>query len=706
MKKIGFVLAAAFFLVGIATSGDYGINWDSPEHWMRGNAILSLFLTGQKHFSRSSSESPILVKPGELISRYNIAAVETGDHVPALPARPLPRASWANAVASSGRFSFYQSKYFDAAHILADTVPGHFPLADILSAAGNRLLYVWLGWMGDIVSYQVFGLLVATLGVFIVTVFAGEITGSSLAAIVAGISLSLYPYFITHAHVNIKDPIVAVLYAGTLWSVWHWVRDARNRWGVAAAVFFALGLAVKWTIGFAAPTVILWLFAVRHTPEFRRWWRPRHFAIYGGYAAVAIVVFLVMVNPSLWADPIRRFTDIVKYYWSIGTGAIPLQPKSYMWLGFNSFPVLLVFTQTPEILLALLTASVVALVRTHDRWAKASLWLIFIWFVIPVLRLTVPGFQFYGGLNQFMEVVPAIAVLAGIGAFSLYSIRRGIVQKIVLLILIIPFILLLIVLIHIHPLESVYFNTLTGGVAAADDRLLLNRFNSYGSAYKLAADWINANAPQNANVAFLDGSMMGLSPMFLRDDISISPGYFSGFDGKGEYIVQILYRRGTFNFAYRYALNFLRPVHTISVYGVPILTIYKNDAAHRIVDLSREQTLTAPSGYPGTSVNGKYWDVFLNKFVRVTRIIVADVPKGCQETNTRFVDDAITFFTSYDERLMPEKVYTLQERRLLANGDVEYDFAAEPARKIRIYIASGYSCFIGARVASVSYLPE
>ena len=79
-----------------------------------------------------------------------------------------------------------------------------------------------LGWLGDIESYQLVSLLISALGVFIVAVFAIEISGSLLAGVVAGLALGLLPLFWAESHINLKDPEQAVFFTGAVWSFWHW----------------------------------------------------------------------------------------------------------------------------------------------------------------------------------------------------------------------------------------------------------------------------------------------------------------------------------------------------------------------------------------------------------------------------------------------------------------------------------------------------
>lgn len=132
------------------------------------------------------------------------------------------------------------------------------------------------------------------------------------------------------------------------------------------------------------------------------------------------------------------------------------------------------------------------------------------------------------------------------------------------------------VLSHLHPNENVYFNALVGGAKGAMGKNLIDRQITYGNIYKQAALWLNKNAEKNARIAFLGGPLFALSSLDLREDINISPLFFSGFDREGEYLIALYSSIDLPVFGRRYLFRFLNPVQTIDVAGAPILYIFKN----------------------------------------------------------------------------------------------------------------------------------
>jgi hypothetical protein len=52
------------------------------------------------------------------------------------------------------------------------------------------------------------------------------------------------------------------------------------------------------------------------------------------------------------------------------------------------------------------------------------------------------------------------------------------------------------------------------------------------------------------------------------------------------------------------------------------------------------------------------------------------------------------------------KLFSLQEKKELPHGGLEYDFPAVNAKLIRISPKSKYSCFLGSKVSSVSFVSQ
>jgi len=55
---LGFLFAVVFFLIGIITISQYGLNIDEPAHFIRGQAYLNLLLTGKSEYAKKALDGP------------------------------------------------------------------------------------------------------------------------------------------------------------------------------------------------------------------------------------------------------------------------------------------------------------------------------------------------------------------------------------------------------------------------------------------------------------------------------------------------------------------------------------------------------------------------------------------------------------------------------------------------------------------------
>lgn len=689
MKKIlPWALAAFFFVVGLLTVNNYGINWDEPARLLRGQAFLNYFLTGRQTFGLPARLSPIVIAPGEYVTRYDRLS-EEGQTLALLPDIPRPQEEFATKVASLGkRVSFYQDDVWSRYFLTYSAFEaGHLPLPEILGSISNRFFWGRLGVFGDIESYHIPYLVISAVGVVVVGLFAFDLTGSWVAALTACLTLGLFPVFWAESHFNLKDPLVASFYAGAVWMFWRWVKENKIRWFVGFILCVVLSLAVKWNIVFFPFIAIPWLFSIRKTPEFRRWFNPSKLLVLACVACVACVAFLLLIWPASWGSPVRALSDVVRYYTYIGSGGINVQPAGFMLpLGVNAYPAVLFFAQTPEVILLLVGIGIWGIAAKRRK----DLYLLLLWFFVPILRYSLPGMYSYGGWRQIMEILPAMAVISGVG--------MTLIPKYIKIIIIIMFILIMSSLIRLHPNENTYFNSLVGGIRGAQAKNLIDPFLTYGNIYKEGAQWLNVHAEKNARVAVLDGRTFALSPLYLRPDISVSPYFFSRFERKGEYIFVTPINNVNESpvFSYQYVRTFLRPVHEVSVNGVTILSIYKNDPAFLRPGFSRETPVAPVRKSFMRTPKYEYLELDLGKMYRVTRIVLKGVSPSCRPEAP---------FTSYSDVVqfspLLSDTYALAERDYDANGLLTYYFPAVQSQTIKIYPNTSPSCFVSSTVSAV-----
>lgn len=713
MKKylLAAGLALIFFTVQVFTLSDYGINWDAPFRMLRGRAYLHYFLTGRSTFNKDTKISPVLIKPNEYASYFTLSAFETGEVSPVvLPDRPLPHAEYLKTQKVQ-RSSFYKDDSWDDI-TLREFDGGHPPLVDLLAGLSNKILFAILGWIGDIQSYQIVYCLISSIGVFLTTLFSFEIvfevtkrkSTAFIGALVSGLALSMFPLFFSEAHFNMKDPLQASFLVGAVWSFWHYVKENRVKWFILLVIFTALCLGVKWNIIFLPIILGLWLVAIRNTAEFKKWFQLKllwQLVVLLGASAL----FIIAIWPYMWDAPVQKLLGILFYYKNIGIGDSPIQPAGFILpLGFNIYPSLLVFAQTPEVILLFSFIALVGVYVWKRRDSLATITLLLLWVLIPILRASLPYVWFYSGYRQIMEILPALALLAGYGfALSYEWLRKKAMGWAIVPLLIIFFVSLFYPLMRLHPNENVYFNTIVGGLKGAENRHFFDWTLTYGNIYKQGVIWLNAHAEKDANVAHLDGPMYAASLLWFRPDISISPYHFSGFEQKGEYIFALYNPLNPAHFAFRYPNRFLQPVHKVVVDGVPLLTIYKNSPQYVRPAYRKSQETMKVAGRPISDPKGDYIEVSLDTSVGVTKIVVENPRKSCEMGQ----HEIIAFLKEQNsaEGLQPSELYTPNYAKRLTPFTIEYDFPAEKAGFIRIYPLDTTSCFVGGNIRNIQYIP-
>ncbi len=309
-KKLVVVAMPLLFLVaGAATLKDYGISWDEPAHFFRGQAQVDLLLTGDFDYK-------------DLAAR--------------------PRKSIYQDPSQPARFFFHDS--------------GHPPINGTLAALFNRILYQDLGVMGDIESLHLFNVAISAFLVFVVVSFATRAYGV-FPGIVAGLVLGTYPLFFGESHFNIKDPAEAAFFAATIWCLWRATERLSWKWLLGSVLFFSLGLGTKFNILFL-PFVMLPYLAVRFGRDWLRrtgvWSRlSKKFVAACLLSPFLVAGIFIGSWVYLWQDPVRNTESVFKYYRDIGTAGEGVQQRYLLPGGWNAFPVIWVVTTTPPLVLVL-----------------------------------------------------------------------------------------------------------------------------------------------------------------------------------------------------------------------------------------------------------------------------------------------------------------------------------------------------------------
>ncbi len=569
-----FYLPLFFFTVGLATLYDYGMNWDSPIHFARGQAYLRYMLTGKTNYEGLPQPC---TNQQSLTSSFDYITGEVCDRHRKV------------------RVSEYQSVLLELNSWAAKSVYGHPAFSDIMLAVSNNIFFKTLGWVEDINAYDLYSLFTTFLLALTVSIWTKQTFGT-FASIIAVLTIYTFPLLAGEQHFNVKDPPMAAFFTLSLYLFWLSIVKKKPRYLILSALAGGASFATKFNFVFAPfillPWVIVYGATLLRTKMARVVLSKKMLLSFGLYPIIVFLVFFLSW-PALWTDPLKNVPEVFRYYHDIGSSSCNYTYFTVSWWKQCTNLITLkylIYTIPPFSLFLFTVGFIVSII-----WIKRknfSLLLFLSFFLITILRVTLPMSSIYGGLRQIMEFVAPMAMIAGIGALFLRDLivkfllmihsnqgsNRKIVTLGISLLLILGFIPIAVELVALHPNENIYFNSFIGGLNGAAQKNFPGYGNTYGNAYIQGVKWLNQYAEPNPKLALVSGLGQNLSRGQLRKDVDFSNGSRSGYNQEGEYLMLLIEENDQFfeTFRYKY-LAFLNPLYDLKVDGISLLKIWKND---------------------------------------------------------------------------------------------------------------------------------
>lgn len=650
---LGFFIALIFFAIGVLTVSHYGINIDEPNHFLRGQSLFHYLITGNKTYNDLS--------PG---SR---------------------RSAWQD----DGQNGIY--------YLSGKKNASHPALNDIGAASFNYIFYQKLGIIGDLEAYHLFEIFTSSLLVFLIYVIISTQYGK-FAAIVGTLSLALYPLFYGETHFNIKDPVETTFFSFTIFLLYLGISKKKVIYFILSGVSFAAALGTKFN-AFFIPVIIIPYVIIRFFPGIKESklsiLKKIPLRIYLSLitAALASITIYIYFNPQLWTNPLGRFIEQFSYYGDIGTGTN--YQNKYLLYGWNLYPWLFVAISTPLIILFYATLGLgITLKKISREKSKFSL-LVILWFIIPLLRVSVPGTSIYSGVRQIMEYIPAMAILSGLGAVYVRSLltRYVRIKTLASIIILMSFIPLIYKLWQLHPNENVFINPLVGGLRGAVEKRIPGAAESMGNVYLQGMLWLNEHAEKNARFKPLIGLTPNIPRQFIRKDL-VFGGFFSGMDKEGEYLIEMLsVDWPPPDYRLEYLKTFMDPVYVVRADGVPILMIWKNDKEHTkegYYNKKEEKNMQILGGK-----NEGFISIILEKPSFITRLKIDYGNKNCIQDEYITASFSLKKGDYYTIDLINQLGHYASYSSILSNDNSSsYLFAAFPAKSIKIIPADPSSCLL------------
>lgn len=434
--------------------------------------------------------------------------------------------------------------------------------------------------------------LAAYSGVLLVVSLLAGMRNAWFAAVV----LALMPRFWAHSFFNPKDlPFASLLTLTTalgalLLGAYH--QATTQRWGGPA---MTLGNAPSSTI---APARKLWCWAAGYglllgllggvrlggwlvlgvvglahvlTSGWKVCRQPRRLLGFYGAMGLGWVLMTIAVYPAAWPDPLGWFWQAHPHllhppwdspvlfqgdYWQAAE-----LPWSYF-LRWVSLTVPTPWLLSAGVGLALLALNYRNLTPTQRAGAVLVLGQAL---GLPLVAI-LTGAPVYGGMRQFLFVLPAIAAIAAWGLLWSYQQLIGRWRRfIALTLLVIALSPIVVDMITLHPYQSVYFNRLSGGLQDAYGQYDIDY---WGLSLREAVTWLNGVANAQARIAM--GGPQYIGELFVRPDLTVvnlDEDLDYGAIAQPDYYISMVYLELPTLFAH------CPTVHQVQRQGVPLAIV-------------------------------------------------------------------------------------------------------------------------------------
>lgn len=455
----------------------------------------------------------------------------------------------------------------------------HPPLYKILTGA---TLVTLKNYCGEFVAYRCAPALLSTVLVVALFVILKN-RYRIMAGLYGSLALLFMPRFFGDAHIGATEIPLTTFWLLACWSFW---RGLTHRSGsVLFGIFWGCAIATKFTGVLIPVPLVVWSIAYRKKP-----------AIKNMLVAIPFALLIpLLVNPGWWHDPIVKINGFLQasllrhetipiptYFWGQTYSFSP--PWIYAWvMTAITTPITTIFT---------FILGMFSLFR--DKINRSFNMLIFFNCVFPLFITMLPNAPVHDGIRQFFYMLPFFAYFCGAGfhyisghiiaAIKAASVRRASAIAAFLLLTLYP----AYQTVRIHPYELCYYNELVGGVRGAY-ALGMETTYWYDVVNKEFLEVLNREIPQGAAVSMWIANQAYFE--FLQDkgkirkDIKfITPNINVTLSNKGidlkflpttpEFLI-LLSRQGVFNSFYWSIYKNNTPLYSLTLEGVPLISIYR-----------------------------------------------------------------------------------------------------------------------------------
>jgi hypothetical protein len=538
-----YILLALSLLLGVLTLTDYGESWDERQFYRYADHALEsyttwlqrgeIIVTGNTYdnygpafviFASGIARGLHTLNPGWLISDLRhlvyfitfLAGVWAFHKIAQRWMSPLASFAVTALFITQPLFwghAFFSPKDIPFMSLFLLCLSFGFEMVDAIklrsfdppTPANQRTLWLpttlWLATV--ILFFAATGLIHSAISNLVVSAASGETNIVSLVASdihTAAPEVYIRKYFLLFIRVR-----ATYFYLSTCLLVYLYYRHFPSAFRLMSSVACpAILLGVTTSIRILAPLagLLIGYFALRILGK-------KSLPILAVYAVIAIVT-MYFTWPYLWPDPLRGLLESLavmsQYPWK---GQVLFNGQYYAStaLPYSYLPVLLA-VQFTEPVWPLFLIGILALRRNNFVLFSALSW-----FVLPLTALIVLRAPFYDNTRQIFFILPPVFLVAGLGVeWLLNRIARPEVRALIVVLAVLPG---LVAGIRLHPYEYVYYNSL---VPEPEGRFELDY---WATSYREAVDWLNVNAPANANVLAVGPAH--IAELYARADLTVRP---------------------------------------------------------------------------------------------------------------------------------------------------------------------------------------
>jgi dolichyl-phosphate-mannose-protein mannosyltransferase len=377
------------------------------------------------------------------------------------------------------------------------------------------VIAVILGHLIPIDQYDLRHILCALIGIGGIGAAAAiaRLISGPRAALIAAIALSVCGAWYGTMFNHTKDiPFAAAMTVATLFLI----RIARSLPSPRAGDLAAFGLLAGASAGIRVLGLLLVIYAgvaiALYLPRQRRGRARRRFAVDSLLRLLPplLLAYVIMILAWPWAalaplNPIRGLLSFSEFHYAIRTVVdgqvyeMAKVPRLYVPIYILiRVPLLTLFGAALAMTVALLPRLAAGSTQLHRK----DIVLVSLTVIIPVVCQVIFHGPAFTGMRHFLFVVPALAVLAGIGldaAMTSLAARGRLVASGGLAVVTACFVWDAVTLVRLHPYEYLFYNPLVGGLEGASRRYDLDYwFSSMPEALSMLETYLRRSEPVEA----------------------------------------------------------------------------------------------------------------------------------------------------------------------------------------------------------------